>query len=376
MKGSERLIGSLVAVAMFPPLALAAAPQEDRQAAHTAYVTGDFDRARDLLETLLSVSPDDPDLLRRLAMVHAASNNLQEAQDSIDRAIALAPTDGDIQLARANILFWRDKFSDAQKQAEQLASTRPDYPGLSDFNKSFQRSREARRVHIRSLNLGATLSDADFEFGSSQTWQVQRASTAIAWAESSVAALEVEREDREAIDTRIAARLDLPTGPHRIFAMASVTPSADFRENWSAGAGAELALGKRNTLLLDGRFAEYRSDDVTALGAALRHSFAPDFAATIRSIHLFGGGESYRLGGSLRTDYTPEGGPGLFAIVASYPDTEIDGTRQLRAVAGGARFDLTDNLVLRVSGEYESREDSYKRSAASVDLTWNFGAGR
>ena len=364
----------LLALVAGSPLPLLAQPVGvDRDMAQEAYVAGDFDAAERILAELLARTPDDPDLLRRSASVDAAQGDLDSAQATIDRAIALAPDDPDIQLARANILFWRGRLEAARAQADAIAVERPDYPGLAALQQSLRRSEDARRLRLRSASVGASVSDARFASGLGQTWYGQRASLSLGWADNAVATLEVDREERRQSDTRVSGRVDLPGGNNRYFVTASATPEADFRERWSIGAGADVAAGRSTALQVDGRFAEYRADDIVVLGAGLRQRLSPNFAVSARTIHLLGGGEDYRFGASLRADYSHPRRPDVFAIISSYPDTEADGTRQLRAAALGTRIAVSQRLTLGVTGEFESREDSYDRLAVALDLRVNFG---
>lgn len=363
------------------PFVLAAMPvhagqsdfDDHRDAAHEAYIAGEFPLAASLLVELLAKNPQDPDLLRRLAAVEAAMGAYDIAQATIDRAIALAPLDGDIQLGRANILLWRKQYAEAEDQAAELASAWPDYPGLAQFRASLLNAQQARRLGFRSASIGATFSDADFASGSQQNWQTQRASASIGWAETAVAVLEVEREERLLTDTRISSVVDIPIDSNRLFFSASATPSPDFRESWSLGMGAGIALSASDELRVDGRFSNYRSEDVGTIGIGMRHRFAHHISITGRTIHLFGGGTDYRLGVALRADYSPSNRPNLFITLASYPDTEADGTRQLRTVAGGVKFRLSSHFTLGIASEYEARKDSYKRAAIAADLSWKIG---
>jgi len=345
----------------------------ERESVQEAYVARDFERAERILRRLLAEHPDDADLLRRLAAVQAALDDLDAAQATIDRAIVLAPDDPDIQLARANILFWRGRLAEAHAQSDQIVVEYPDYPGLDRLVTSLRQTRRDRALRLQSLGIGTSLSDAAFASGSSQTWYAQRGSISAQWGAGNAVTLDIEREERLATDTRISGRIDLPDASNRYFVTGSVAPNADFRENWSIGGGAEIAFSDTSTLQIDGRFSEYRSDDVVAFGAGLRQRLSPALELSAKSIHLFGGGESYRLGGAIRADYHHSRFPEAFVILASYPDAEVDGTRQLRAVAGGVRFALSEKVALGVTGEFESREESYERAAISVDLRWRIG---
>lgn len=362
----------VAACAAMPAVATAQATPAQREDVHAAYIAGDFDRAQRLLMDLLDETPEDADLLRRLAAVQAAQGDNDAAQVTIDLATRIAPHDLDIRLARANILLWRGRLSEAQALAEQMATAHPDYPGLERLVHTLRQARQVRKLRLRDIGVGISASDAQFASGQDQTWYVQRGSISATWDGGNIASIDVEREERQATDTRISGRIAVPAGSHWYFVSASVSPDPDFRENWSLGAGADLSLSARSSLEIDGRFSEYRSDDVLSVGLGLRHGLSSRLEVTARSIHLFGGGEDYRLGGALRADYRHPQLPEIFAIVASYPDTEADGTRQLRTIAAGTRLDLPGRLSLGVTGEFEAREGGYERTTLAVDLRWRF----
>ncbi|UIP07811.1 tetratricopeptide repeat protein [Erythrobacter sp. SDW2] len=349
------------------------AAAEDIAAAQSAFASGDFDRAKVILQELLLASPKDADLWRRLAAVEAAAGDLLAAQQTIDRALQLAPDDPDVQLGRANILLWRGKLTEAQAQAAVVAQKRPDYPGLAEFAAAAAARDASRQLRIRSVSAGTTVSRADFSLAEGVTWTAQQAALGVGWGENSRATLEIEREDRGLIDTRVAGRLDFAAGPHRVFLTGSITPDADFRESWSLGTGAEVGLTDGTELLLGLRYADYRFDDVAIVRLGLRQRVTPWLSVTGETIQLFGGGEDYRLGGSLRADLSPINAPSFFIIAASYPDAEVDGTRQLRSLAAGTAIPLGDGFSLRLAGEYEDRKDSYERVGANIGLVWSFG---
>jgi hypothetical protein len=225
----------LAASAAFALPADAQVTDGERAAVQAAYVAGDHARAEQMVTALLERSPQDPDLLRRLAAVQAAKGDLGAAQATIDRAYGLAPRDPDIQLARANILFWRGRYAEAGRQADLMASQHPDYPGLQRLKASLSGAMDARRFRLRSADIGGSVSDASFAFGSRQTWYVQRGSVAAQWGDGRSASLGIEREERLVTDTQIAGRIDIAGGRHRFF--VTVRPGA-----WAAGQRSRWAM--------------------------------------------------------------------------------------------------------------------------------------
>lgn len=354
-------------------IAQAEQPPADRTSAQVAYEAGDFAMARRILEALVAASPQDPDLLRRLAAAQAADGDLTAAQKSIDAALSLAPGDPDIQLARANILLWRGNFPEARASAAELARQRPDYPGLSDLDAAVGTAERAARLRLQSAAVGASLSQARFASGGETAWSVQQAAVVLGWDEGKRASFEIEREDRGAVDTRLSGRIDWPADDHALYLSASATPAADFREDWSLGGGGEVRISERTRLLAGLRYAAYSGDDVGILRLGVRRQLSDAVNLTGEAVQLFGGGADYRVGGSVRADYVPSEGASLFAVAASYPDTEVDGTRQLHSAAIGTAIPLGSGLSLRFTGEYENRKDSYERTSVNVGISWSLG---
>ncbi len=370
MKRTVALACAAACAAASPLVAQETPTREDAQA---AYVAGDLARARAIVDALLDDNPSDPDLLRRRALIEAGEGELGAAQDTIDRALQLAPGDFDIQLARANILLWRGELAPARQQAAAVRAARPGYPGLSAFETAAERMEQADQFRLLAAGASLAFSQTELQSGATQSWSNQSASATFGRAAGLRATVGVEREERVAVDTRASVRLDFGDSDRRFFVAGSLTPDADFRERWSLAAGSEFTISDRSAVLFDARFANYRNSEILVLRPGLRQRLGDRFTVTAHAINLFGGGEDYRIGGSLRGDLRLDGGAGLYAIAASYPDTEAGVTRQLRSVALGSFFRLSDRLTARIAGEYESRKQSYDRSAVIVGLGWNFG---
>ncbi|WP_170005639.1 tetratricopeptide repeat protein [Pseudopontixanthobacter vadosimaris] len=289
---NPRLAALLAALLLAQPAlaqpALVQSRGEEREAAQEAYGAGYFAEAEAILRRLLEKAPADADLLRRLANVQAAQGDLAGAQETIDRALALAPADLDVQLARANILAWRGRTGDARAQADAIALAQPDYPGLADAQNFIARQQQARSIRLFSAGIGAGISRVEFPGGSGDTWTMASGAIAASLTPAVRAVLEVEHERRALSDTRLALRADmLRQTSGSLFISGSVTPSPDFRESWSVGVGGEEALGTQSTLLLDGRYAAYRGDDVFVARLGVRQTLGKSLALSARTINLF-----------------------------------------------------------------------------------------
>ena len=325
------------------------------------------------LEEEAANHPRDSALLQRLASAYAAEGDLASAKRTIDRALTLFPNDNDLKMANANILLWQGQLKQARLQADDVAKNHPDYPGLAEFRIALKRAQDDRSVRMIGAAVNVGISDVSFPQRSSQTWTTQVASASFRLSDSGSLTTTVDMEQREQSDIRLVAEYAHRLENGFISVEIAATPDADFRENWSIKAAGQINLSRSVSIIADGKLADYSTNMVFALGAGLEYRPAPDLFFTARTINLFGGGESYRFGAALRGDYRPEGKAGLFLLAAEYPDTETDGTRQLRSFAGGLLVPLGKGWTFRLTGEDDRRENSYHRQAINFGLSWRFG---
>ena len=375
---------SFVRRSLAPALALTAAPLAAAQdtvptrasqveAATHARSVGKLERARDILQGLLTASPQDADLLRRLAMVEADDGRLHAALETINRAAGLAPDDLDVALARAYILYWRGDLSGSQAAVAAIVARDPDYPELATLRSALMREAAADGVRLRSVTLGGGLSSITLRNGASRTWNNQELVAAVDLSRRTTLAVGVMREDRGAIDNRLSARVDQRIANGSGYIAATLVPAPDFKEHWSLAAGGSVPMAQGVAALIDLRVAEYDTGTITAVQPGLRVALGGDFALTGQAINIFGGGGGHRLGGSLRLDYRRENQPSVFAIAASYPDAEADSVEQLRSAALGVTVPLSGPLALTSAGSYEDRANSYRRWSGNLALTYRFG---
>ena len=347
---------------------------EQIAAAEAARSAGEFDRARDILAPLLAASPDDPDLLRRMAMVDAGAGRLDVARQRIDAAAARAPNDLDIALARGFILYWNGDREAAQDSAQTIAARDPNYPELDALQRALAREEGQQGMRMRSVSVVAGLSDITLQNGASSTWNSQELAVAVDLSGADTLALGIAREKRSAVDTRLRARIDHRIDAGSIYLAASAVPDPDFQERWSVGGGGELNIARNVSVLVDMRVAEYDTGTIVAVQPGLRYTFSRNASVTGRAINIFDDDGTHRLGGSARFDYAFANDASLFVIGASYPDAEADGVRQLRSVAAGVTIPLADALAITAAASHEDRKNSYRRWAGTLALTFRFGA--
>lgn len=354
------------------PAAAQTASVSDAQALLEA---GRADEAVEILASLSQAQPDDTDLLRRLAQAQAAAGDLPNALATIDRAVAIAPQDNDLLLARGYILAWSGQTVEARVQYDGIVADAPDYPGLAQLDATISGIESgSERTGVAGLTLAAGISEIEFASGASSTWHNVNLSGFAEIGDIGVVTVSVDREERQLVDTRLSLRLERRVGDGFVFGAVTHTPGADFREQWSVMGGGEFGLSSDISLLFDARYAEYNTNTVFTARPGLRYRITPRLSATGQWINLFQEDGGYKYGASGRFDYALTNGGNLYFGGAAYPDTEAGVTRQVRGVFLGTSQPISRRLTLYAAGEYEERDQSYERIAATIGLGWRFGS--
>ena len=363
-------------LASVAPLAFACASpacaQDSVEAAQQALAAGDPEQAIAILQPMVDRAPGNADLLRRLAVAQAAGGNFATALATIDRAVAIAPLDNDIRLARGRILLWSGRTDEAAAEAERVAAIAPDYPDLAALQQAI-----AARRSVGGLNYGLALSSGvsriRFENGNSSTWYNSTLSGFGQIDPATTLTGTVNHEDRTRSDTRLSLRANRRVGKANIYLEGSATPHADFRERWGIAGGGEASLSHAVDALLDVRHAAYSTNSVTVVQPGLRVRPVEAIAITGRWINLFQSGGDYRSGASARIDFDLGQERGIYAGGATYPDTEAGVTRRVHAVFAGAALPISAQATLRLAAEYERRDLSYTRRAVTLGFAWRWG---
>jgi len=339
--------------------------------AQTALARNDPRTAVAILGGLVDHSPRDADLRLRLAGAQAATGDYRAALATIDLARTLAPADLDIRAARTRILLWSGDRSAARRALAEIVAADPGFPEIAAIERQLVAPREgASAQHGLSAAFGvARIQNAS----GSQTWSTATVSGYTAIGAATTVDVEIMREKRQQIDTHLAATIVHKVGPAYLHLGVTATPKADFRERWSINFGGEVPFGRAVTALLDLRHARYSNVSVSVVEPGIRYRLAGRVALTARWINLFGSGDRYRTGASLRGDYDLGGNRAIYAGAASYPDTEAGVTRQVHSYFAGGVAPLSARLALRAGAAHERRTLSYTSRSATLGLSWRLG---
>ncbi len=324
--------------------------------------------ATDALRAKVEANPSDTGLMRQLAAAQAAAGRHAEALETIDRAQSLAPLDNDIALARARILFWAGRRSEARAQADIVRARAPDYPDLDALDISLAASGQ-ERLNRSGFSVAAGFAKVDLNAGGSQTWETVAISGFASLNSMTSVTGSIEHERRVTSDSRLSLMATHARAASEFRVGASYTPNADFKEAWGMQAGADFRIHPNLTVISDVRYADYASISVWSVVPGARiHNENQSQSLAIRLISISPSDSKTRFGASARYDGDISRGFRLFAGVASYPDTEAGMTRQLRSAFGGASVTLTDDVSLIATAEYDRRAQSYTRKAVNLAL--------
>ena len=340
--------------------------------ARAAVTSGDNAAAIARLEGARAAHPDDPEILRLLGSAYAYAQRYDAAIATLREARALAPEDLDIRAALARAYLWSGERDAARSELAVIESRDPANAELAAIRGQRARAEDVQPSRPRrGVFANQGVARVSLDNGPDRTWSTTTLGVFGQVGRGTNLSFEGEREDRgTAVDTRLLARIDQQFSKGwRGHIAAAVTPDADFREQWSIRGGLEADVGRRLTLLADVRHADYGTTQVTMLEPGVRVSVpALRTSATLRMSNLWDEQGKHRSGWSARIDAVTCGGTSLFGGVASYPDTEAGITRRVRSAFLGAAIPVSEGVMIRATGEYERRRDSYIRKGVSLGL--------
>jgi YaiO family outer membrane protein len=310
----------------------------------------------------------DPTALQLQARELAARQDYDAALAALDCALARAPEDLDIRLARARILFWRGEISRARQEVDEVRRRRAAYPGLAELTSAIDGAREKRSA----IFLATSISDLDLR-GTHRRWTAVSLGGYRQISRSSTASFTLDHEDRVvAADTRAAIRIDRRWTGASAYVAVSATPSATFRERWGLGGGVELQTGAL-ALIVDYRYAAYVGAGSHSISPSARMTFSKRVSGTIKATFVSTEALPIQAGLSGRVDADLGRRWTLSAGAASAPETEAGITRQVRGGFLGMSVPISRRADLRLTVDHERRDGTYTRTGLALGVAWRFG---
>ncbi|CDX46247.1 conserved exported hypothetical protein [Mesorhizobium plurifarium] len=399
---------------------------------------GKLPEAEAVYRRALKLAPKDTDILVALGLVVGTSQRFDEAGQFFDRALAIKPGLLDARLGKVRLAIWQGDTPHARVLVEGVLATSPDNVEALDLDgkialleadytraeQSFQRvlalepknaealvgigdvrraagdDEAARQAYHQALAIEPGSADIEQRLSvpPPRKWRLDLGSEVSDltnglgdWTDSS-AGLAYRLSPRTTISghTRLATRfgrtdfqmegrIDRAFTPvFSAYALAAVTPDADFLARYSIGAGASWqvvapakAFGPLS-LNIDARYDDFADTSVTSIQPWIQgYVLDGRLGLSARWVHAQDDIGTRADGYVLRADLAVTPRFNVFAGYADAPEIDDGALVPTRTVFGGFSFDVSDPLTLRASIAHEERP-TFDRNIFGLGLTARF----
>lgn len=331
---------------------------------------GDTPRARALIDGVLASAPNNVEALDLDGRIALLEGDHRRAEQSFQRVLALEPKNaealvgvGDVRRAEGD--------DDAARQAYHQALAIE--PGSADIEQrlAVPPPRKWR------LDIGSEVSDLTNGLGD---WTDSSAGLAYRLSPRTTISGHTRLATRFGqTDVQVEGRIDQAFTPaFSAYALAAVTPDADFLARYSVGAGASWqvvapakAFGPLS-LNIDARYDDFADTSVTSIQPWIQgYIFDGRLGLSARWVHAEDDTGTRADGYVLRADLTVTERFNVFAGYADAPEIDDGALIPTRTVFGGISFDVSDPLTLRASVAHEERP-TFDRNIFGLGLTARF----
>ncbi|TIR25703.1 MAG: YaiO family outer membrane beta-barrel protein [Mesorhizobium sp.] len=399
---------------------------------------GKLPEAEKVYRRALKLAPEDTDILVALGLVIGSSQRFDEADHFFDRALAVKPGLLDARLGKVRLAIWQGDTPRARALIDGVLAIVPDNVEALDLDgrialleadytragRSFQRAlaleprnaealvgigdvrraagddEAARQAYHQALALLPGSADVEQRLAvpPPRNWRLDLGSEVSDltnglgdWTDSS-AGLAYRLSPRATIsghtrlatrfghtDVQMEGRIDQAFTPvFSAYALAAVTPDADFLARYSIGAGASWqvvapakAFGPLS-LNIDTRYDNFADTSVTSIQPWLQaYILDGRLGLSARWVHAEDDTGTVADGYVLRADLAVTERFNLFAGYADAPEIDDGALVPTRTVFGGISFELSDPLTLRASIAHEERP-TFDRNIFGLGLTARF----
>ncbi|TPK97633.1 MULTISPECIES: YaiO family outer membrane beta-barrel protein [unclassified Mesorhizobium] len=399
---------------------------------------GKLPEAEKVYRRALELSPKNTDILVALGLVVGSSQRFDEAGHFFDRALAIRPGLLDARLGKVRLAIWQGDTPRARALIDEALASAPDNAEALDLDgriallegdnrragQSFQRvlalepknaealvgigdvrraegdDEAARQAYTQALAIEPGSADIEQRLAvpPPRKWRLDLGSEVSDltnglgdWTDSS-AGLAYRLSPRTTIsghtrlatrfgrtDVQIEGRIDQVLTPaFSAYALAAVTPDADFLARYSIGAGASWqvvapanAFGPLS-LNIDARYDDFADTSVTSIQPWIQgYVLDGRLGLSARWVHAEDDTGTRADGYVLRADLAVTERLNVFAGYADAPEIDDGALVPTRTVFGGLSFDVSDPLTLRASVAHEERP-TFDRNIFGLGLTARF----
>ncbi len=367
-----------------------------------------YDEARTELHRALQIAPNYVDVRLSLARLDAYTGDYAAAQTIVDQVLVQYPSDEEALVLAGRIAYYRNDLAAAQQRFEAALAQAPNdadaLMGLGDVRAAAGDDVGARSLYERALALAPHSDELRqrvtrpvrqryrWRFDSAFAYSLLSRQPQKDWKElfnqlsyqlsdaTTIHGRVDESERFSQYDTYIEAGVDRRFSDSvGAYFYAGGTPVAHFRERITGMGGGTLRLARGGSAVgatvatLDGKVADYVSGDVETIKPGIQQYFlggilwvAGQSITTRDENGRFLQGWLAKVGGDL-TDRLR-----LYVGVASAPETSENVTAETRSAFGGAIYDLTDRIALRLDYAHDDRRRSYIRNAFALGISVRF----
>jgi YaiO family outer membrane protein len=310
-------------------------------AARINYYGQQLDRARELYILALGKKPDNLEGLLGLYDVELAAGNHETASAILDRAAAAEPENADVSLRRERPVSapaYRHEFTSGLMVSDfDVSGLRRWHDKSSEYRYRFENGNQfyLRNEHLHRFGSHDSLGEVGLLLNQGSSFPAE-----VAFAYGSDAEFSPKQQ------VRLATTLPLLKGT------TEVGPSM-------------LELGYSH--------AEYRTGEVDTYRLGISHYFR-DFDGWLNTGALWVVDETGKgsTGWTTNMNWQATSKLRLGVGYADAPETENNVTTDTRSHFVYARYQLFDNLALRLDGSRNERERSYTRETVSLSLQFRF----
>ncbi|TGT69018.1 YaiO family outer membrane beta-barrel protein [bacterium M00.F.Ca.ET.159.01.1.1] len=401
-------------------------------------IAGNLPEAETVYRRALQLSPKDTDVLVALGLVVGSSQRFDEAGQLFDRALAIQPGLLDARLGKVRLAVWQGDAPRARLAVDDVLATAPDDAEALDLDgriallegdqtragQSFQRvlasdprnaealvgigdvrraqgdDEAARQAYNQALaiepgspdieqrlavppprkwrlDLGTEVSDLTDGLGD---WTDSSAGLAYRLSPDTTVSGRTRVATRLGhTDVQIEGRVDQAFTPaFSAYALAAVTPDADFLARYSIGAGAawQVVAPSREfgplSLSIDARYDNFADAGITSISPWIQgYVFDGRLGLSARWVHAQDNSGTRADGYVLRADLAVTPHFNVFGGYADAPEIDDGALVPTRTVFGGVSWDVSDPLTLRASIAHEQRP-TFGRSIFGLGLTARF----
>lgn len=342
---------------------------------------GDASSAQTTLEQVIILNPKLAEAHSLLAVILAAKGEYETANLHIKRAIGLSANDPDIKMAKARILSWQGKTTEAKEIVTIVVAEFPEYSDAQDFLTRLETIETSQENLNIPWQVGVSFSRSTFSKVPLTPWKQTTFSLYNQINEHNSAVFTLDMAERfslhdVSVSLGINHNFENKSGLH--FSLLS-TIGAEFLPKWAMKTGGFLKLNEGNGFFgptivgVDGKYSSYGLVKVKGVDLWLsQYILAGKVWVTIRSINSFVNDGANPKGYSIRFDGYLKEGMRFFAGYADAPESDRGIVTTTKSYFTGFNFAIKDNLDFNVSYAHHDRENSYVRKEITVGLVHKF----